>query len=330
MPTSRFIEQGYLVPFSHYVQANPDLSKLKTSKGDYVTKMLSNVMMDNKVMMDLLDSYKEKCNGMTAIVFAVDVEHSKDIASKFNSAGIIPRHLDAKTPTGERVQILSDFRSGRVKVISNVEIITEGFDFPECQVVQLAGPTKSLSLYLQMIGRVMRTAEGKKEGIVLDNAGLWLEHGLSDADRIWSLKGINKKRRNGLREINELAIDKEGVIKAVTRFRPEEVKGLKLIPMSEEFRRLVMFEDLLKIAIENERKLLYPYFQYIKYLIRHGHAKLTNIELEYIKKRLNYFNHESRSMSEKRYKPGFWVNQQKFLSALPTIEYLDGVYLGER
>ncbi len=329
MSTSRFIEEGYLVPISHYVQANPDLSNVKTSKGDYVTKMLSNVMMDNRLMMNLVDSYKEKCNGKTAIVFAVDVEHSKDIAYRFNSAGIIARHVDAKTPANEREQILKDFKSGRVKVISNVEIITEGFDFPECQVVQLARPTKSLALYLQMIGRVMRPAQGKNEGVVLDNAGLWLEHGLSDADRIWSLKG-KKKRRNIPREFNELAIDDEGVIREVSRFRPEEVNGLKLIPMTEEFRRLIIFEDILKIAIQTERKLLYPYFQYIKYLIKIGQQKLTKIELEYIKKRLNYYNQEGRSLPEKRFKPGFWMVQQKYLTALPTLESLDGTYVSER
>jgi hypothetical protein len=87
---------------------------------------------------------------------------------------------------------------------------------------------------------------------------------------------------------------------------------------------------MLKIAIENDRKLLYPYFQYIKYLVRKGYEKLTKIELEYIRKRLNYYNHESRCAPGKGFKPGFWSLQAKYLNALPTIEELDGAFIGER
>ena len=78
------------------------------------------------------------------------------------------QHIDSKTPKPDREQILTDFKTKKIQVICNVEIITEGFDFPECEVVQLARPTKSLALYLQMVGRVMRPAKNKLEGIILD------------------------------------------------------------------------------------------------------------------------------------------------------------------
>jgi len=85
---------------------------------------------------------------------------------------------------------------GKILVLSNVDIVSEGFDVPDCEAVQLARPTKSLVLYLQQVGRCMRPAAGKEHGLVLDNAGLWLEHGLSYIDRDWSLAGTKKSKKH--------------------------------------------------------------------------------------------------------------------------------------
>lgn len=311
MPVQKFIEQGYLVPITHFVCSNPNLSKVKQRQGDYMTKMLSDVMMDNSVMSDLVESYKDKCFGKSTIIFAVDVEHSKQIVERFNHAGISSAHVDAKTAKQEREQILSDFRSGIIKVVSNVEIITEGFDFPECEVVQLARPTKSLSLYLQMVGRVMRPAKGKKEGIVLDNAGLWLEHGLSIIERDWSLEGTKRQQKNGALPVREIAIDEEGKIREVNRTRPSEVKGLKLIPLTFELKRLLTFESYLSNAKTRNHNLLSSYFQYKKEL-EDMNKQLTRFEFEYMRKRLNYFN--EKADPDKRFKSGFWFIQEKELN----------------
>lgn len=311
MPVQKFIEQGYLVPITHFVCSNPNLSQVKQRQGDYMTKMLSDVMMDNSVMSDLVESYKDKCLGKSAIIFAVDVEHSKQIVERFKNAGISCAHVDAKTAKQEREQILSDFRNGIIKVVSNVEIITEGFDFPECEVVQLARPTKSLSLYLQMVGRVMRPAKGKKEGIVLDNAGLWLEHGLSIIDRDWSLEGTKRQRKNGSLPTKEIAMDEDGKIREVNRTRPSEVKGLKLIPLTFELKRLLTFESYLSNAKTRNHNLLSSYFQYKKDL-EDMNKKITRVEFEYMRTRLNYFNEKAEP--DKRFKSGFWFIQEKELN----------------
>lgn len=310
MPVQKFIEQKHLVPVDHFVCSSPDLSRVKQKQGDYVTKMLSDVMMDNSVMSDLVESYSDKCPNKSTIVFAVDVEHSKEIAARYNTAGFSAAHIDAKTPKNEREQILSNFKKGIIKVVSNVEIITEGFDFPECEVVQLARPTKSLSLYLQMVGRVMRPSPNKKEGIVLDNAGLWLEHGLSVVDRDWSLKGTDKKNKNILLPSNEIAIDEEGFIREVSRHRPKEIKGLKLIPLTFELKRLLSFEGYLSNAKTKKHNLLTSYYTYKEDLEKLG-EQMSKHEFEYIKKRLNYFN--DRAEADKKFKPGFWFVQAREL-----------------
>lgn len=308
MSTQKFIELGFLVPVVHLVGSNPNLSGIKERQGDYITKMLADVMMDNDIMTDLVDSYKENAMGKPAIVFAVDVKHSQSIVERYNAERITAAHIDAQTSKSERTAILNNFRNGVIKVVSNVEIITEGFDFPECEVVQLARPTKSLSLYLQMVGRVMRTAPNKKEGIILDNAGLWLEHGLSTVDREWTLQSTKKK--GNIRAIKEAAIDGEGTIREINRNRPLEIKGLKLVPLTFEIKRLFEFETILANSRTKGHNLLSCYFTYKKSLEDRDIA-ISQYEFAYIKKRLNAFN--EKAPVDKQFKKGYWYNEERTL-----------------
>ncbi|NJM00697.1 MAG: hypothetical protein HC924_18870 [Synechococcaceae cyanobacterium SM2_3_2] len=95
-------------------------------------------------------------------------------------------------PPAQRQQILSQFASGEILVLSNCGIISEGFDLPSIEAISLVRPTKSLTLYLQMVGRALRPAEGKQNAIIIDHAGLINEHGLPTANRTWSLQGKPK------------------------------------------------------------------------------------------------------------------------------------------
>lgn len=307
MSINQFIEAKHLVPITHYVGATPNLSKVKQRQGDYETKMLSDVMLDNSVMSDLVESYQDKCAGKSTIVFAVDVEHSKEIALRYKKAGISAEHIDSSTHPNERDRILNDFKSGKIKVVSNVEIITEGFDFPECEAVQLARPTKSLSLYLQMVGRVMRPAKDKKEGIVLDNAGLWLEHSLCTIDREWSLKARKKKKGAIQNQIDIVAIDKDGVLREASRQSPAEIKGLKLISLTPVLKRLLYFETLVSKAKNMNYKLHTAYFEYKDY-IEEGGNPMSLDEFEYIKNRLASLSQFVEP--DKAIKSGFWYHKE--------------------
>ena len=190
---SYFVEHGYLVKIKHFVGVTPDLSSIKVKMNDYAQDELGELMQDKELMADLVESYHKRAEGKKMIVFAVNIEHSQQIVEEYCREGIAAEHIDANTPKKEREQILKRFRKGETLVLSNVDIVSEGFDVPDCEAVQLARPTKSLALFLQQVGRCMRPSPGKEEGLVLDNAGLWLEHGFCQQDRICFLSfALNK------------------------------------------------------------------------------------------------------------------------------------------
>src|SRR4029077_8241688 len=97
------------------------------------------------------------------IVFATGVAHSVPLRDEFLRAGVLAAHIDASTPAEERKDILSQFAAGQVEVVCNAMIFTEGFDCPDIGAIVLARPTKSLPLYLQIVGRGLRQAPNKRD-----------------------------------------------------------------------------------------------------------------------------------------------------------------------
>lgn len=301
---SYFIKEGYLAPIKHRVCGIPNLENVKQVRRDYDLQMLKNVMLDNSLMADLIESYLKFAKGKKTIVFAVDIEHSKSIVDRYIAAGVQAVHIDANTPKIERKEKLNQFRNGTIKVLCNVDIVSEGFDVPDCEAVQLARPTKSLVLYLQQVGRCMRPADGKEFGIVLDNAGLWLEHGLSFIDREWSLEGV-KKHRKVVNPKDVIAIDEEGRIRELKR--PPEADGLELVELTEELERLLVFESYLSQAIIKEHKLVSVVYKYFTYLAEKN-TSITEYEMKYAHKRLNKEGYT--------HKIGFWYHRKKELDEL--------------
>lgn len=250
------IADGWLVPIRYYAASIPDLSKVPVKGGDYVEEDLAKAME----LAPLVDSYLEHANGLQGICFAVNVEHSIKIVQQYLYAGVPAVHVDGNTPDEERRKIFADYRAGLIKVVVNVGIVTEGTDFPNCHFVQYAAPTKSLSKTCQCGGRVTRalpgivdnpaytTAEQRKAaiaaspkpyGIILDNAGIWLEHMLlPHRDFInWEehFKGTKKQKKQETETMEMLvfvAEDESG--KRVRARVPEEIAGMRLIEITTE------------------------------------------------------------------------------------------------
>lgn len=183
------IDKGFLSEFRYFAPSEPDLKNAKLQAGDYRKADVAKAMNTPVLIGDAISEYRKNADGKRALVFAASVDSSRAVVERFNAEGIAAAHVDGTTPSDERDAAIADLAAGRIRVLSNVEVFTEGFDLPAIDAVILLRPTKSIALFLQMIGRGLRRAKGKDGAVIMDHAGLWLDHGWPDAEMQWSLDG---------------------------------------------------------------------------------------------------------------------------------------------
>lgn len=171
-PTNASLTPDYLVPISYYAPDPPDLRGVRTRGGDWREGELEKAVDKPKLVGDVVGHWLKHGAGRQTVVFASGVAHSRHLQEEFEREGVAARHLDGETPLDEREEILSDLASGRVQVVTNCMVLTEGWDCPPVACCVLARPTKSLGLYLQMAGRTLRTHDGKDDCLILDHGGM--------------------------------------------------------------------------------------------------------------------------------------------------------------
>lgn len=169
--TQELIDDGYLVPPVVYGPPGPDLSKVATVAGEYHQGQLGEATDQPKLVADIVGTWLSRGEDRQTICFATNIAHSKHIVSEFVRAGIPAAHVDAHTESEERAESLAAFARGEVRIVSCVDVLTKGYDQPQASCLILARPTKSLTVYVQQVGRVLRPAPGKTDAIVLDHAG---------------------------------------------------------------------------------------------------------------------------------------------------------------
>ena len=198
--TKTLIENNYLAPFDYYAPPIVDLTGIHTSKGDYISTEVTAVMNKPKIYGDVIGYYRKLSDGKQAICYCASVTHSKRMAEEFNAAGITAAHVDGETVKEQRKDIINGFRSGETKILCNVDLISEGFDVPDCNTAILLRPTKSLTLFIQQSMRCMRYKPGKR-AVIIDHVGNYSRFGLPDADREWSLdpKPSKAKQENEIK-----------------------------------------------------------------------------------------------------------------------------------
>lgn len=181
--TAELMEAGYLCPARCYAPNIPDLKGVKTnSSGDWDAEAVAEIMGDNGLMGDVVEQWLKLAEGRQTIVFGSNVAHSRALCDRFRQVGIEAAHIDGYDSDKQgRTDTINAFRRGEIQVLCNVAVLTKGFDAPETGCVVLARPTKSLMLHIQMIGRGLRTADGKSDCIIIDHAGNCLLNGLPDA-----------------------------------------------------------------------------------------------------------------------------------------------------
>jgi len=184
-------EQGYLCDAIYYAPSTPDLREVKidAKTKDYVPGQLAKAVDKPELIGDIVAHWHKLAAGRRTVVFASSIEHSQHLANEFNASGVKAEHVDAITPHGQREQIFQRFRSGETTILTNCFLASYGFDLPDLSCVVLARPTKSLVLYLQMVGRGLRPAPGKDYCLVLDHAATVHQHGFADFPHAWSLSG---------------------------------------------------------------------------------------------------------------------------------------------
>jgi DNA repair protein RadD len=174
--TQDLIAEGYLSPFRVFAPSHPDLTGVRTVGGDYHEPDLSGVMNDAPLVADIVDTWLRRAENRSTFCFAVDRTHAKHLQAKFAEAGVSTGYIDAFTPTMERDEIKRQFHNGEIRVVCNVGCLTTGVDW-DVRCIVLARPTKSEILFVQIIGRGLRIAEGKGDCLILDHSDTHLRLG---------------------------------------------------------------------------------------------------------------------------------------------------------
>ncbi len=188
------IDHNYLADFTMYGYDSGDDSQLKkSSTGDYTGRSMDDYAK-TIIRGDVIKTWREKANGRKTIVYCHAVWFSKEVAQAFNDAGIKAAHVDSKTPAGERARIMADFKAGKITVLCNCDLISEGFNVPDCSCVVLLRPTESLVLYIQQSMRSMRFVPGK-HAIIIDQVGNFKKFGTPAAPHTWTLEDRKKKKK---------------------------------------------------------------------------------------------------------------------------------------
>ena len=198
------IEWGNLSNYQYYAPpAKFNADEVRVKFGEYVKSDLEVQMDQNAVIGDIIDNYENLANGMRAVCYCVSIAHSEHVAKSFSEAGINAMHIDGETPSNLREQAIKDFRDDKIKILCNVDLISEGFDVPAMEAVILARPTQSLTLHIQQAMRAMRPDKNNpnKKAIIIDHVGNVFKHGLPDEDREWTLSS-KKKNPSKVRTIS--------------------------------------------------------------------------------------------------------------------------------
>ena len=185
-----FIRQGWLSAFDYVsIRSNSEDQRLiyslekRGADGDFQVKEMDTVLNKRPSIERLYESVMQYADNKKGIVYAISISHARNIAEYYKEHGMNAVAIDSKTPVKERKLLVEDFKQGKIQVLVNVDVFSEGFDCPDVEFIQLARPTLSLAKYLQQVGRGLRKTDGKESCMIIDNVGLYRLFGLPTAYR---------------------------------------------------------------------------------------------------------------------------------------------------
>lgn len=191
--TNELIKSGYLSKYIYYAPVVADLTGLNKKGFDYDMHKATELLSERAVYGDVIKHYRTHADGLQTICYCTSISHSQDMAQAFCGNGIKAVHFDGNTPTAQREKIVKDFRDKKIQVLCNVDLISVGFDCPDCHCCILLRPTMSTALFIQQACRALRPAENKT-AIILDCVNNYERFGLPTDNREWSLESKFKQK----------------------------------------------------------------------------------------------------------------------------------------
>ena len=188
------IANQYLAPYEYYAPTAENLSGIHIRRGEFDAGESEARMNTAKICGDVIMHYNRLAAGKKAICYCITIAHSREMAQRFCAAGIPAAHIDGSTDKCTRNKIIAQFRAGTIRILCNVDLISEGFDVPDCACSILLRPTQSLTLFIQQSMRAMRY-QPNKIATIIDHVGNYSRFGLPDDDREWSLDAKKEKKK---------------------------------------------------------------------------------------------------------------------------------------
>ena len=193
------IEAGHLAKFRYLAPPQQaDLSHLRTVAGDFNIADMAEAMDKTLITGDAVGHYRDHLAPRAAIAFCVSVDHAQHVAEQFCAAGYRAASVDGRMGTAERLDRIQGIGNGQYQVLTSCELISEGVDVPVVGGAILLRPTKSLGMFLQQVGRVLRPKPDGSDAVILDHVGNVHRHGMPDADRVWTLDSKKKKPKTDI------------------------------------------------------------------------------------------------------------------------------------
>lgn len=188
------IANNYLAPYEYYAPTAENLSDIHIKRGEFDAGEAEERLNTATIRGDVIKHYNRLAAGKKAICYCTTVAHSKEMAERFCDSGIPAAHIDGSTDKYTRDKIIAQFRAGTIRILCNVDLISKGFDVPDCACAILLRPTQSLTLFIQQSMRAMRYQPGKT-AIIIDHVGNYTRFGMPDDDREWTLETAPRKKK---------------------------------------------------------------------------------------------------------------------------------------
>lgn len=182
------IDDRWLVPIVPWaVETDTSLDAVRRTHGDFNQRDLAEAVNQEARNLRAVAAWQEKAEGRSTLAFTVDVAHAHAVAEAFEAAGVPARAISGETPKDDRREILRSYTEGRIELLSNCMVLTEGVDLPRTSCILHLKPTQSATLYEQMTGRGLRLFDGKTDCLVIDVVDISRRHSLQTAPVLYGL-----------------------------------------------------------------------------------------------------------------------------------------------